>query len=149
MTLESFEIRDPGELIRQVAERVELVEDRAYAVLVRAPSTDQHLVEVRELDIPALLDDDDDIRDLLPELARSFSLPDVRPPHHALVTVVVRPGRCIIGPNEGVWLRGWRYSNHFAPLYDSDLILVTEHGWTDFMTAWAGREPTIQPAAAS
>ena len=47
-------------------------------------------------------------------------------------------------PNEAVWLNGWRFSNHFAPVYDSDLILVTEHGWTDFMTQWAGHEPRLQ-----
>lgn len=143
MTLEAFEIRDPERLIKDVANIVDLVEDSAYAVLVRAPSTAQQVVEARLLEIPALLDDDDDIRDHLCGIARSFDLPDVRPPRHALVTVLVRSGRCVIGPNEGVWLRGWRYSNHLAPVYDSDIILVTEHGWTDLLTTWAGHEPAL------
>lgn len=147
MRLEPYDIRDPEKLIEQIADQVDLVEDTAYAALVRAPSTTQELVEVRRLDLPALLDDDDDIRDDLCDLARSFDLPDIRPPRHALVTVVVRPGRCVIGPNEAVWLSGWRYSNHLAPVYDSDLILVTEHGWTDFMTAWAGHTPRMRSSA--
>ena len=143
MALEDFEIRDPERLVKQVVELVDLMDDQAYAVLVRAPSTKQEVVEVRLLDVPALLDDDDDISDLLRAVARSFNLPDVRPPQHALVTVIVRSGRCVIGPNEGVWLRGWRYANHHAPLYDSYIILVTEHGWTDLMTTWACREPAL------
>lgn len=147
MRLEPHDIRDPGKLIAQIAERVDLVEDTAYAALVRVPSTTQELVEVRRLDLPALLDDDDEIRGDLRDLAWSFDVPDLRPPQHALVTVIVRPGRCIIGPNEAVWLSGWRYSNHLAPVYDSDLILVTEHGWTDFMTTWAGHTPRMLSSA--
>ncbi len=143
MTLEPFEIRDPEQLITDVAEQVDLGEDTAHVVLVRAPSTTQEVIEVRTLDLPALLDDDDNISDDLCDLARSFAVPDVRPPQHAVVTVIVRPGRCIFGPNEGVWLAGWRYSNHLAPIYDSDLILVTEHGWTDLMTTWSGRHPAM------
>lgn len=144
MKLEPYELRDPARLITEVAERVDLVEDSAYAVLVRAPSTVQEVVEVRRLDLPALLGDDEEIRDDLCVLARSFRLPDVRPPRHAVVTVLVRPGRCVLGPNEAVWLNGWRFSNHFAPVYVSDLILVTEHGWTDFMTQSAGHEPRLR-----
>lgn len=144
MKLEPFEIRDPQRLITEVAEQVDLVEDTACAVLVRAPSTAQQVIEVRTLDIPALLGDDDNISDALCGLARSFAIPDVRPPQHAVVTVIVRAGRCIFGPNEGVWLAGWRYSNHLAPIYDSDLVLVTEHGWTDLMSTWAGRHPAMQ-----
>lgn len=147
MKLEPFEIRDPERLITEVAERVELVEDTAYAVLVRAPSTDQEVIEVRTLDIPALLDDDDDISGDLRVLARSFAIPDVRPPRHAVVTVIVRAGRCVFGPNEGVWLSGWRYANHLAPIYASNLLLVTEHGWADLMSTWAGRHPAMRAAS--
>ncbi len=139
MTLSSYEIADPERLINEIAAEVELSDDTAYLALVRAPSTDQELIEVRRLDLPALLDDDDDISDELRDLARSFALPDLRPPRHAVVTVLVRPGRCIIGPNEVVWLKGWRYSNHWAPVWDSDLILVTEHG----VTRWAGPHPRM------
>lgn len=143
MTLEPFDIRDPALLVTQVAEQVAFVEDTAYVVLVRDPSTDQEIVEVRSLDLPALLDDDDDISNELRKLARSFVLPDVGPPRHALVTILVRPGRCVFGPNEGVWLRGWRYSNHCAPVYSSELILVTEHGWAHIWSDFAGHEPRM------
>ena len=96
MTLEPYEFRDPEALIRDVAAMVDLLEDHAFVVLVHHPSTEQRVVEVRELALPALLDDDDDISDHLCEIARSFDIPQVRSPRHALVTVVVRRGRCML-----------------------------------------------------
>jgi len=65
---------------------------------------------------------------------------------HALVTVVVRPGRCVFGPNELVWSKGWRYANHLQAVFDGDLVLVTEHGWLDLMSREAGFEPAMRPA---
>ena len=143
MTLEPWDIKDPDLLISGVAKQVPLTEDTAYVVLVRRPSTRQEIVEIRKLDLPALLDDDDDISDQLCEVVRSFGIPDTRECLHAVVTVLVRPGRCVMGPNEVVWIKGWRYANHFVRTFDSDLILVTEHGWTDFMTRFAGHEPRM------
>jgi hypothetical protein len=146
MALEPWDIKDPDLLIRSVAEQVPLTEDTAYVVLVRRPSTRQEVVEIRKLDLPALLDDDDDISDNLREVARSFGVPDTRECLHAVVTVIVRPGRCVIGPNEVVWFKGWRYSNHFVRTFDSDLILVTEHGWIDWATNFAGHAPRMNAA---
>jgi hypothetical protein len=146
MTLSTWELRDPEQLITAVADLVPLDHDTAYAVLVRAPSTDQELLDVRRIELPALLDDSDDISEDLCDLAGSFHLPDVRIPQHALVTVIVRSGRCLVGPNEGVWLAGWRYSNHFAPVFDSDLFVVTEHGWVHFFSDCAGHEPHSRSA---
>ena len=59
------------------------------------------------------------------------------------VTIVVRPGFAVFGPNEGVWCRGWRYANHVQDVYTGELILVTEHGWVDFMTDACGHEPRM------
>jgi hypothetical protein len=85
-----------------------------------------------------------DISDDLCDAARSFGLGSHGDrPHHALVTVVVRPGRCVFGPNEAVWFRGWRYSNHFESAFSGDMVLVTEHGWSDFMSGEAGHEPRM------
>ena len=50
-----------------------------------------------------------------------------------------------MGPNEGQWFLAWRYVNHFQRLFSGDLILVTEHGWTDFMTKLGGAEPSLTP----
>ena len=143
MALEPWDIKDPDLLIHSVAEQVPLTEDTAYVVLVRHPSTRQEIVQIRKLDLPALLDDGDDISDELRDVVRSFGVPHTRECLHAVVTVLVRPGRCVIGPNEVVWFKGWRYSNHFVRTFDSDLILVTEHGWIDLMTEFAGHEPRM------
>ncbi len=62
------------------------------------------------------------------------------------MTVVVRPGRTVFGPNESVWFSGWRYSNHFEAISTGDVMLVTEHGWLDFMTREAGHVPRMVAA---
>ncbi len=148
MTLESWELRDPARLITEIAERVPLEDDTAYVALVLHPSTKQRLLDVRRLDLPALLDDDDQISEELCTVARSFGI-GWQPgrTQHLLMTVVVRPGRCVHGPNEAVWCMGWRYSNHLTSISTGDLLLVTEHGWSDLMTGEAGHEPRMTIAA--
>lgn len=147
MELHSYDVRDPAQLITQIAERVDLAEDTAWLALVHRPSTTQKVLDVRPLEVPALLDDDEDITEVLRDAAQSFGLGWRRRYEHAIVTVVVRPGRCVLGPNELVWFRGWRYANHMEAVFDGDLVLVTEHGWLDFMTNEAGFVPAMQPAA--
>lgn len=146
MELHSFELRDPRRLIEEVAERVNLHEDTAYVALVHHPSTQQRLVRVVPLDSPALLDDDDDLTEELRGVAESFGLAWHHPIEYLLMTIIVRPGRTVFGPNESVWFRDWRYSNHLQSMFTGDLILVTEHGWLDFMTNEAGHSPRMTAA---
>jgi hypothetical protein len=149
--IEPYELLDPDRLVHEIAESVQLTEDTAWLAIVHRPSTDQRLVKVVPLGVPALLDDDDDISDDLRDAVESLALgrrPRGRGPDHLVTTIVVRPGYTLFGPNEGVWCKGWRYSNHFANAYTGDLILVTEHGWLDLMTRAAGHHPRMVLAAA-
>ncbi len=143
--LKPYELRDPGALIHEVAATVVLAEDTAWLALVHHPSTTQRLIRVDPLPIPALLDDDDDISDHLRAATEAFGLGWTREhgPLHMVVTIVVRPGFTVLGPNEGVWFRGWRYANHGESAYTGELVLVTEHGWVDFMTDACGHEPRM------
>lgn len=144
--LKPYELRDPAGLIREVAERVMLTEDTAWLALVHLPSTDQRLVRVDQLPVPALLDDDDDVSAHLRAAAEACGIGwsgAGRGPDHMVVTFIVRPGCAVFGPNEGVWCRGWRYSNHLQSIYTGELVLVTDHGWVDFMTDAAGPEPRM------
>jgi hypothetical protein len=146
MKLPTFELRDPARLMNDVAERVPLTEDRAYAALVHHPSTRQLLLEVVPIPLPALLDDDDDISDQLRTVAESFGIEWRHPIEHLLMTIIVRPGLTVVGPNESVWLNGWRSANHFQGIHTGDLIVVTEHGWLEFMTNEAGHFPRMAAA---
>lgn len=148
MELKPYDVRDPAALIEEVAERIDLVEDTAWLALVHRPSTAQKLLDVRQLELPALLDDDEDISEVLRDAVDSLGIGWRRHYEHALVTVVVRPGRCVFGPNELVWSMGWRYVNHLQAVFDGDLILVTEHGWLDMMTQEAGVEPAMRSTLA-
>jgi hypothetical protein len=150
MELDPWELRDPAALVADIARRVPFEEDTSYVALVRLPSMAQQLIAVKRLPLPAFLDDDDEIGDALCRMTRSFGIGFTgRAPEHAVVTVVVRPGRCLFGPNEAVWCKGWRYSNHLESVYSGDLILVTEHGWADFMSGEAGHQPAMTPAQAA
>jgi len=144
MDLQPYDVRDPAGLIAEIAEEVDLVEDSAWLALVHRPSTTQQLLGVRALDLPALLDDGEDISATICAATRAFRLGWRQHYEHALVTVVVRPGRCVLGPNELVWSNGWRYANHLEAVFDGGLILVTEHGWLDLMTQEAGFAPTMR-----
>jgi hypothetical protein len=147
--LEPYDLRDPRRLIHQIGDRVPLEEDTAWLALVRHPSTEQELVRVDALPVPALLDDDDDISDHLRRAAEAYGIGwSGKGPEHMAVTVIVRPGFTVFGPNEAVWFKGWRYANHLQSIYTGELILVTEHGWADFMSHSAGNEPRMVRAAA-
>ena len=147
MPREPYEYRDPAAVIAEVARRVPLIEDTAYLVLVANPSTEQRIVTVQRFDTPALIDDYDEPMKEIRARVQALPIPDVVPPTHSLLTVLVRPGLCVFGPNESVWLNAWRYSNHLARAFGSELILVTEHGWCDFMTECAGTEPALAQSA--
>ena len=103
-------------------------------------------MDIRGLDSPALVDADDHLSAELRVAAESFGIPDTRECLHAFVTVLVRPGRCVIGPNEAVWLNGWRYANHLQRAFSGELVLVTEHGWVAWPSDAAGRAPHMQAA---
>jgi hypothetical protein len=144
MSLESYEFKDPGRLIEEIAQRVALADDTVYVALVRHPATEQCLTALRRMNTPALIDDYFDACKEVRETMRGFAVPDQpRPPQHAAITVVVRSGLCVFGPNEGEWLKAWRYSNHLTNAYDGGVILVTEHGWLDLMTDCVGLSPAL------
>ncbi|WP_109506494.1 hypothetical protein [Nocardioides speluncae] len=143
MTLQTYEFRDPSALINDLAARVPMAPGTAYLVLVVDPATEQRIVLVERLDTPAVLYDCEAAREELRERVELMPVPDTWPTRHAVMTVVVRPGLCVFGPNEAHWFSAWRYANHLSRAHTGDVILVTEHGWTDFMTKFAGRTPAL------
>lgn len=144
MSLENYELRDPRRLIEQVVGQHSLLEGRAYLVLVEDPPGNQMIKAVRELSTPALIEEYDEASNEIRDVVRGLGIPDSRRPiRHMLVTVLVRPGLCVFGPNEGRWLKAWRYSHHFTDAFDGHVIVVTEHGWADFMTEFADHSPAI------
>jgi hypothetical protein len=144
MTLHSSDVRSPAELIGQVAEQVPLFEDSVYVVLVARPSTDQRIVAVHRMMTPAVVNDWQEASDEIYDVMQQLPIPPhPAPVDHTAVTVLVRAGLCVFGPNEGLWMSAWRYSNHLTNAFDGRMILVTEHGWTDFMTDTAGYSPAM------
>ncbi|MGH3384324.1 MAG: hypothetical protein ACRDO1_07080 [Nocardioidaceae bacterium] len=147
MTLQRFEFRDPGLLLSDIAERQPLVEDTALLAVVQEPSTDQRLTHVEVLPVSARVDASVDLSELLRSTMERLPVPEwsrTRSITHAVMTVLVRSGPTIFGANESRWFVGWRYSNHVMDAITGDVLLVTEHGWADFMTDWGGHEPRMQ-----
>ncbi|MFP5335478.1 MAG: hypothetical protein ACLGIV_09200 [Actinomycetes bacterium] len=144
MTLRPWQLHDPARLLTEISERLPLVEDTALLALVRHPATEQTLVGLERLRTPAVIDDWQEASDEIYERMQRFEIPDrPRRREHAGVTVVVRDGLCVLGPNEGQWHRAWRYSNHLRNAFDGGLILVTPHGWVDVLSDSAGASPAM------
>lgn len=141
--MQPYEYRDPARLISEIADRVPLTAGSVYLVLVADPSTEQRIVKIQRMDHPAPLEHYDDGSDEIRRRLDMMPIPDVRPPTHSVTTVLVRRGPCIIGRGEAGWLKAWRYANHMKSLYSGEIILVTEHGWIDWMTQFADYTPAL------
>jgi hypothetical protein len=146
MTLKSYQYRDPGEVVAQIAGRYELVDGDVLLVLVRDPSQDQEIVHVTRLEPKQWRDRDrDELEELLAAEARRMPVP-VRgfgAPRHSIMTIVARRGFAVISASDAKWLPAWLYSNHLVDAFSGDVIVVTEHGWVDFTTGWGGHEPCV------
>ena len=116
-------------------------------VLIRAPSVDQQIVRtVRFTETPPPQVDHWERSEFLRRIVEQLEVPACKigePPSHSVMTITARRGWAVFGPSEFSWLAGWRYSNHLAPVFVGDLLLITEHGWADFMSGRAGRLPAL------
>ena len=135
-------------LIAEIAERTPLVEGTAHLALVRDVSTEQRVLRVDTLRLPAEIVDHGEGSKELRRVVEGWPVPLERgAPRHTPVLVIVRPGLCVFGPNEGVWFMAERYANFLASVWPVHDMLVTEHGWLDFMTNQAGATPAARPRA--
>jgi hypothetical protein len=150
MDREPWHYRDLAQLIEDVAERRPLVDGLALLAVVEDPSTTQRLTHLSKLPVDSRIDDFLEVQDLLHDTMQLLPVPDFAGPNtrHGVMTVIVRPGLCVFGRHESQWMLGWRYSNHFRGAFTGDLILVTEHGWADFMTNAGGHRPRMLSSAA-
>ena len=144
--LHPYDVRDPARLIADIAERTSLTEGTAHLALVRDVSTEQRILRVDTLKLLAEIIDWEEAREELRRVVEGWPLPHgPGVPRHTPVLVVVRPGLCVFGANEAVWWTAERYANFMATVWPVRDILVTEHGWLDFMTNEAGTQPAALP----
>jgi hypothetical protein len=147
MELRPYEYRDPGQLLAEVMAADVLSEHDLVVVLVCEPSVDQKIVRsVRFTETPPRHVDHWERSQFLRQIVEQLQVPACKlgePPSHSVMTITARRGWPEFGPSEFSWLAGWRYSNHLAPVFVGDLLLITEHGWADFMSGRAGRLPAL------
>ena len=147
--LHLYDVRDPARLIADIAVRASLVEGSAHLALVRDVSTEQRVLRVDQLRLPAEIVDSYAGSRELRRVTEGWSVPfEGGRPRHTPVLVIVRPGLCVFGLNEGVWFRAERYANVGGALWPIRDMLVTEHGWLDFMTNEASSLPAAIPRGA-
>ena len=145
MELEVFEFRDPGQVVLEATADHPLREGDVLLALVREPSVTQELVGVRRLPRRSRGLDQFDRSRLIASTAERMC-PARTPgqsPKHSFMTIVARRGFAVFGPNEGEWLTAWHFSNHFTDAFSGSLVVVTEHGWVDFMSDLGGYEPRL------
>ena len=149
--LESFEFRDPGTVVTEVLAQLYARAGDAYLVLVREPSGLQLVEQVVQVDTDQWQQlDRYDRSQLLADSVDAMPVPEWTSgssPRHAVMTIVVRNGLAVLGGPEADWLFAWRYANTVAHVFKGDLVLVTEHGWTDFMTGWGATSPRLVAGA--
>jgi hypothetical protein len=145
MDLRPYDLRDPGEIVAQIASEQPLRDGDARLLVVEDPSRTQQVTHVCRLDQADWKDLEPwRLSDYLREQVQQLPLPPSGPETWcSVVTVVARPGFAVFGAQEMPWMYAWRYSNHLRRLFSGDIVLVTDHGWHDFMTGWGGHEPRI------
>lgn len=139
--LETYDFRDPEQLLREILASNALAAGDVLLVLVRNPSTDQEIRDVARLEAPAG-NDPWDYGQVIYAAAERMSVPKEFPTTHSLMVVIARTGWTVLGPEEGLWVRGALFSNAQG-VFHGGPILITEHGWTDFDTGWGGLEPRL------
>lgn len=148
MELRPWEYRDPGQVLTAVVADGPLSEGDLLLALVNDPSGEQQVLRTIRIDVDDQrrlnpYEGHDMLEDYLNRLAVPMRSPGV-PPRHSVLTISARRGPAIIGPAEAAYLTAWRYWNHPVDAYVGELMVVTEHGWADFMSGWGGREPRLE-----
>ena len=146
-TLEPYEFRDPAALMAELAERISLDEGTAHLVLVDHPSTVQRIARTERLTTPAEILSGEDAEDEMRDVIDGWPLPEVRRPRHSTPARARAAGPVRVRPQRGPVAARGPYLNHLRPLYTGNCVLVTEHGWVDWMTYLAGPTPAMRAAA--
>jgi len=147
--LQNWDVRDPGRLLDEIVERHDLHAGLVVVGLVEDPPRQQQLLGSTVAWDGLSPPDRDECRELIRSAVNRLPIQAdwTLPPRHAFTTVVCRSGRAIIGPAEAVWLYGWRYANHLQPVFQGDLLLVTDHGWCSFDDDSGGSTPRLAATA--
>ena len=147
MNLYPFQFRNPGQLLVDVLAEHKIGDGDVLLALVQHPDREQRLLHVARLG-RAVPDDTYDRSALLYDAMQLMPIPPSRRdgPTVAVMTILARRGPAVIGAREDEWALAWRYSNHLTDAYTGDLMLVTEHGWTDWLTGLSGATPQLAPA---
>jgi hypothetical protein len=146
MDASDYDRRDPGAILAAVASRHPFRGGEVLFVLVRTPYRGEDIVHITASPRDRWEHlDEFELKELLALEARRMPIPEWNgaPPSHEIMTIVPRTGFAIVGEDEQRWLSAWMYSNHGTNAFTSDLAVVTEHGWVEFMSDWGGREPRL------
>jgi hypothetical protein len=146
MELETWGLMDPARFIEQIAGRHRLVAGLVLLAVVEDPASKQAIKHVEILPIDSRIEHYPQATDVLYEAMQRLPLLDFagRDVRHSVVTVIVRPGLAVAGPNEAAWTLAWKHSNHLRHAFTGNLLLVTEHGWYDLMSEQDAAVPSMR-----
>ena len=143
---QSWDLFDPGDVLRQLDARIPLVPGRVVVgVLPVADGGSRNVTRAVELHPPGPHPDQDEASHRILDVAEELAgLRSAGPPTQVFVTAVCRLGPVIDSPNEWFWFYAWWYANHVADAFLGDIYVVTEHGWTGVMDRRAGYQPVVR-----
>jgi hypothetical protein len=147
MELRPYEYRDPGEVLTAVVADRSLSDGDMLLALVHDPSGDQRVLRTIRLDSEHSRRLDpyqgpDILAGYLRQLAVPMRQPE-EPPRFSVMTISARRGLAVFGPAECACMSAWRYCGHLVDAFVGEMMVVTEHGWADFMSGLGGREPRL------
>ncbi len=150
MELRPYEYRDPSRVLTAVLADRPLAAGDMLLALVHDPPGDQQVLRTVRLDGEhsrrlGPYDGPDILAGYLRRLAVPMRQPG-EPPRHSVMTISARRGLAVFGPAEAACMNAWRYCGHLVDAFVGDLLLVTEHGWADFMSGWGGPQPRLELA---
>jgi hypothetical protein len=147
VTLQTFEYRDPGAVVGDIMRQHDVRAGDIYLALVHEPNVAQEVVHTTYAPREEWVGlDQHDLSEFIRDKAQAMPVPDWRErgsPRHSIATVVFRRGLTVFGAEEALWLDAWMFSNHLMCAFSGGMILVTEHGWADFMSDLGASTPAL------
>ncbi|MDN5851579.1 MAG: hypothetical protein L0K86_01815 [Actinomycetia bacterium] len=140
------DFHDIADLMDQIGTTHRLYDGAVLLALVRDPETTQEIVQLSHVPAGAYADDataDKQLDDLL----TSLPVEERREIRYRTLTIVCRRGYTVMGEIDLRWSNALKYGWKPGGCLTTAQVVVTEHGWAEFMTGEAGHEPALADAS--
>lgn len=133
---------DIADLMDQIAATHEFYDGSVLVALVHDPESTQKIVRIDRAPAGAYADDataDKQMNDILTALP----VEERAEFRYRTLTIVVHRGLTVMGDIDLRWSNALKYGWKPAGCFTTAQVIVTEHGWLEFMSGAAGHTPAM------